>query len=120
MEVSYAGVYYLRAYTNLMRNFSGDSFALQPLLIGKTFPRPEKENGVLRCSLYPEGGYLVENQVQGIVASVTDNPGHALKGIGLSVVNDIGDTLCVGMTSALGLKELKFVPMSGRRYKLSL
>ena len=36
------GVYYLRAYTNLMRNFSGENFALQPVLIGETFPKREK------------------------------------------------------------------------------
>lgn len=112
------GVYYVRAYTNLMRNFSGENFALQPVLIGEAFPKREKGNGVLRCSIYPEGGFLVEGQVQGIVASVTDYSGKAISGVKLSVVNDKGDTLCVGKTRTSGLANLKFVPLAARHYKL--
>lgn len=118
LSVTGKGVYYLRAYTNLMRNFSGENFALQPVLIGEAFPKREKGNGVLRCSIYPEGGFLVEGQVQGIVASVTDYSGKAISGVKLSVVNDKGDTLCVGKTRTSGLANLKFVPLAARHYKL--
>lgn len=118
VSVAGVGVYYVRAYTNLMRNFSGENFALQPVLIGEAFPKREKGNGVLKCSIYPEGGFLVENQVQGIVASVTDYSGKAISGVKLSVVNDKGDTLCVGKTRTSGLANLKFVPLAGRHYKL--
>ena len=118
VSVAGVGVYYVRAYTNLMRNFSGENFALQPVLIGEAFPKREKENGVLRCSIYPEGGFLVEGQVQGIVASVTDYSGKAISGVKLSVVNDKGDTLCVGKTRTSGLANLKFVPLAARHYKL--
>lgn len=116
--VAGTGVYYLRAYTNLMRNFAGESFALQPVLIGKAFPKREKGNGVLRCAIYPEGGFLVENQVQGVVVSVTDYAGNAMDGVSLSIVGDRGDTLCVGKTRASGLANLKFVPLAERHYKL--
>lgn len=109
VSVAGVGVYYVRAYTNLMRNFSGENFALQPVLIGKAFPKREKGNGVLKCSIYPEGGFLVENQVQGIVASVTDYSGRAISGVKLSVVNDKGDTLCVGKTRPSGI-----VPLGNR------
>lgn len=118
LSVTGKGVYYVRAYTNLMRNFSGENFALQPVLIGEAFPKREKGNGVLRCSIYPEGGFLVEGQVQGIVASVTDYSGKAISGVKLSVVNDKGDTLCVGKTRTSGLANLKFVPLAARHYKL--
>ncbi len=118
VSVVSVGVYYVRAYTNLMRNFSGENFALQPVLIGEAFPKREKGNGVLRCSIYPEGGFLVEGQVQGIVASVTDYSGKAISGVKLSVVNDKGDTLCVGKTRTSGLANLKFVPLAARHYKL--
>ncbi len=118
LSVAGEGVYYLRAYTNLMRNFSGGNFALQPVLIGKAFPKREKGNGVLRCSIYPEGGFLVENQVQGIVVSVTDYAGMGLAEVGLSVVDDRGDTLCVGKSRASGLSNLTFVPLAERHYKL--
>lgn len=118
VSVVSVGVYYVRAYTNLMRNFSGENFALQPVLIGEAFPKREKGNGVLRCAIYPEGGFLVEGQVQGIVASVTDYSGKAISGVKLSVVNDKGDTLCVGKTRTSGLANLKFVPLAARHYKL--
>ena len=118
VSVVSVGVYYVRAYTNLMRNFSGENFALQPVLIGKAFPKREKGNGVLKCSIYPEGGFLVANQVQGIVGSVTDYSGKAISGVKLSVVNDKGDTLCVGKTRTSGLANLKFVPLAARHYKL--
>lgn len=118
LSVAGEGVYYLRAYTNLMRNFSGENFALQPVLIGKAFPKREKGNGVLKCAIYPEGGFLVDNQVQGIVASVTDYAGRGLAGVGLSVVDDRGDTLCVGKSRASGLSNLTFVPLTERHYKL--
>ncbi len=118
LSVTGEGVYYLRAYTNLMRNFSGENFALQPVLIGKAFPKHEKGNGVLKCAIYPEGGFLVENQVQGIVVSVTDYAGSGLAEVGLSVADDRGDTLCVGKTRASGLANLAFVPLAARHYKL--
>lgn len=118
LSVAGEGVYYLRAYTNLMRNFSGENFALQPVLIGKAFPKREKGNGVLKCAIYPEGGFLVDNQVQGIVASVTDYAGRGLAGVGLSVVDDRGDTLCVGKSRASGLSNLTFVPLTERHYML--
>lgn len=118
LSVAGEGVYYLRAYTNLMRNFSGENFALQPVLIGKAFPKREKGNGVLKCAIYPEGGFLVDNQVQGIVVSVTDYAGRGLAGVGLSVVDDRGDTLCVGKSRASGLSNLTFVPLTERHYKL--
>ncbi len=118
LSVAGEGIYYLRAYTNLMRNFSGENFALQPVLIGKVFPKREKGNGVLRCSIYPEGGFLVENQVQGVVVSVTDYAGMGLAEVGLSVVDDRGDTLCVGKSRVSGLSNLTFVPLAERHYKL--
>lgn len=45
LSVYSEGVHYLRAYTSLMRNFSGESFAMQPVLIGKTFPKRGADTG---------------------------------------------------------------------------
>ena len=50
--------------------------------------------------------------------SVTDYSGKAISGVKLSVVNDKGDTLCVGKTRTSGLANLKFVPLAARHYKL--
>lgn len=113
------GIYYLRAYTNLMRNFSSESFAMQPLLIGKTFAKRGRNivNDV-NCSIYPDGGFLVADNVQGITISLTDNLGDALGRVNTCVVDDNADTVCVGKTLLSGLLNLKFIPQTGKNYRL--
>ena len=113
------GVYYLRAYTNLMRNFSGESFAMQPVLIGKKFPKHGRNIGNdVKCGIYPDGGFLVANKVQGITVSLTDNLGDAIGQAGVCVVDDRADTVCAGKTLQSGLVSLKFIPQSGANYRL--
>ena len=67
-----AGVYYLRAYTQLMRNFSQESFAVQPFLLAKEFPDKEKQVYEARCTFVPSGGKLVAGQMQTVAALLTD------------------------------------------------
>lgn len=112
------GVYYIRAYTNLMRNFSGESFALQPVLIGKTVPkRGSYIYDDVRCAIYPEGGFLVADQIQGITVALVTKIGDALGGVPVSVADDRGNIVCEGKTQRSGLLPLKFIPQTGRQYK---
>lgn len=73
-----AGVYYLRAYTNLMRNFSSSSFALQPILINQSFPKQSLviDEEVL-CHVYPSGGKLAPNTIQSVTTYLTDYLGKS-------------------------------------------
>ena len=112
------GVYYIRAYTSLMRNFSGESFALQPVLIGKTFPkRGSYIYDDVQCAIYPEGGFLVADQIQGVTVALTTKIGDALGDVPVSVSDDRGNIVCEGKTQRSGLLSLKFIPQAGRQYK---
>ncbi len=113
------GLYYLRAYTKLMCNFSGESFASQPLLIGKKIPgKHDKFFNNIRCLVYPEGGFLVDNQIQGLVVVLTDGNGESLGGARVQLVSDRGDTICDGRTHLSGVLEFKFIPQAGVKYQL--
>lgn len=121
MAVYDEGIYYLRGYTNLMRNFSGESFAIQPVLIGGTFPKKSQDaGGDIRCSVYPDGGFLAENHIQGLTVSLTDKYDIPVCKVNTSLVDDRGDTLCGGKTSESGLINLKFIPQANRNYHLSV
>ena len=54
-----AGVYYFRAYTQLMRNVSTESFAQQPFLLAKEFPNKEENVYGAQCIIVPSGGKLI-------------------------------------------------------------
>ncbi len=120
-EVLSGGVYYLRAYTNLMRNFSSESFALQPLLIGKTFPKDNHNFDYnLKCDIYPDGGYIVENNIQGITIALSEDNGRAIADADVSLIENGGDTICAGKTSMSGLLNFKYIPQSGKRYMVAV
>ncbi len=111
------GIYYLRAYTNLMRNFSEESFTLQPLLIGKSFPK--RGNDIrhnLKCEIYPDGGFVAENHIQGITVYLSENRGNAIVNAEVALMSNDGDTICTGSTSSSGLINFKYIPQTGKRY----
>lgn len=113
------GVCYLRAYTSLMRSFSNKSFVLQPLLVGKSFPR--RGNVVHRdvvCRLFPDGGFLVKNHIQGVTVALSDNGGGSLDSMTVCLVDDSGDTVSTGRTHEAGVANLKFIPQDGRSYSV--
>ncbi len=113
------GVFYLRGYTNLMRNFSGSGFAMQPLLIGKTFPaRKRNISDSVRCEICPEGGFLLADRIQSVTAFVSDRLGDTLENASVWLVAENADTVSSGRTSASGLVSFSFIPQKDRRYEL--
>lgn len=65
-------LYYLRAYTKLMQNFSPKAFPIVPLQIGEKVVKPEIRPTVVNCHFYPEGGTLVKGKAQKVVFQLTD------------------------------------------------
>ena len=115
-----AGVYYLRAYTNLMRNFSASGFAVQPILVGQNFPSQKTNiDEDVECKVIPAGGVLVPNSIQSVTAYLTDYMGHALAGQKLSLVNAKNDTIAEARTSLSGIADLKFMPQNGVKYRIA-
>lgn len=116
-----AGIYYLRAYTNLMRNFSDQSFALQPVLLGKDFPKQTAiVDDDVQCTVVPSGGVLTTGGVQSVTAQLTTDDGTPLPSISLALLSHNGDTLAIGKTSAAGFAMFSFMPQADTHYYLVL
>lgn len=111
------GVYYLRAYTNLMRNFNPESFAVQPVLIGRNLPSDDgivDERAVL--SVYPTAGATVAGKTESVVAYLTSGQGFPLADRKVTVLNSKGDVVTEATTSPSGLAILSFIPRRGENY----
>ncbi|MGM9802760.1 MAG: TonB-dependent receptor [Muribaculaceae bacterium] len=115
------GVYYIRAYTQLMRNFSHESFALQPLLVGQSFPDfdPITTDGV-KCTVVPHGGHLCSGAPQNITIRVANYLNDPLSNIPLALTTENGDTIATQCTSASGLAVMSFIPQPNVKYTMNL
>lgn len=114
-----SGVYYLRAYTNMMRSFSMESFAVQPLLINKLLPKRVSFDGTdAKCMIYPSGGRLIYGSIQNMAAFLTNSDRLPLAYRQLSLVNG-RDTVAVCSTSASGFATFSFIPQQGGDYHLA-
>ena len=111
------GVYYLRAYTRLMQNFSPESFAHQAFLIGKEFPKKEEQVYEARCTIVPSGGKLIADHPQTIAVLLTDECTFPISAP-LQLMNEKGDTLDWVKTSTSGMAQLRFIPTFGTNYYL--
>jgi len=112
-----AGVYYLRAYTRLMQNFSSESFAQQPFLLAKEFPERESQVYEARCTIIPSGGKLVANHPQTVVVQLTDECTFPVSAK-LQLMSEKGDTLGLVQTSASGMAQMSFIPAINMNYHL--
>ena len=112
-----AGVYYLRAYTQLMRNFSSESFAQQPFLLGKEFPKKEERVYEAKCVIAPSGGKLVAEYPQMVTVWLTDDCTFPVRSE-LLLKNEKGDTISMIHTSESGMAMLRFIPKQNVRYHL--
>ena len=112
-----ADVYYLRAYTRLMQNFSYDSFAQQPFLLGKNFPKKEEQVYEARCTIVPSGDKLVADHLQTVAVLLTDECTYPVSAE-LMLSSEKGDTLSTVKTSRSGMAQLRFIPALGMNYYL--
>jgi len=112
-----AGVYYLRAYTQLMRNFSSESFAQQPFLLGKEFPKKEERVYEAKCVIAPSGGKLVTGHLQTATVWLTDDCTFPIRSE-LLLKNEKGDTISTVHTSESGMALLRFIPQPNVLYHL--
>lgn len=117
-----ARIGYLRAYTNLMRDFSAESFAIQPILINSNFPkRCSPTADAVRLIAIPSGGVLVPSNsfMQGVTALLTDTNGYPLSGIAVDLVNDKGTVVYNAVTSKSGQAMLWLMPNVGDTYSVN-
>ena len=113
------GTYLLRAYTQLMRNFSPKNFAFQPITIAENYIEKVRDtDDTIICRAFPWGGSLASGMVQHITVWLCDKSGIALPGKELALKGSDGSTIDLRTTSANGLAVFSFVPEKGSEYSL--
>lgn len=112
-----AGVYYLRVYTQLMRNFSPESFAQQPFLLAREFPQKEERIYEAKCVIVPSGGKLVPGYLQTVTVWLADDCTFPIRSE-LRLKDEKGDTISIVRTSESGMALLRFIPKQNARYYL--
>jgi len=112
-----SGTYYLRAYTQLMRNFSPLSFAFQELQLGSR--KASGRNGI-KCYTAAEGGSLRAGQLQRVTGVVTDAESLPAAGRTVRLMTAEGDTIGTTTSSTSGFASFSFIPESGRKYELAV
>lgn len=113
------GIYYIRAYTTLMRNFSSESFAVEPLLVGKQFPDYDRTTAEgMKCTIVPHGGRLCSGTLQNMTVRLSNYLDDPLGGIEVKLVSESGEEVCMHRTSASGLAVMSFIPQPGTRYSI--
>lgn len=110
------GIYYVRGYSQFMRNRESPQFPMVPLYVG-VMPQEQETKGNIYAGFFPEGGHLVKGQVQtvGIYICNEHKMPTATKFV---ILNSLRDTICSGKTDANGLASISFIP-DGNRYLLS-
>lgn len=112
------GKYYIRGYTQFMRNLNKNSYPNIPVYIGREHEAERKDTAV--CAMFfPEGGHLVHGKLQNLciyMFNATMNPLQT----DYCVVKNENDTIAYGSTNDFGLSSFSFIPESGSQYNLYL
>ena len=110
------GIYYVRGYSQFMRNRESPQFPMVPLYVG-VMPQEQETKEKIYAGFFTEGGHLVKGQVQtvGIYICNERKMPTATKFV---ILNSLRDTICSGKTDANGLASISFIP-DGNRYLLS-
>lgn len=112
------GTYYIRGYTQFMRNLNKNSYPNIQIYIGREHEAERKDTAV--CAMFfPEGGHLVRGKLQNLciyMFNATMNPLQT----DYCVVKNENDTIVYGSTNNFGLSSFSFIPESGSQYNLCL
>lgn len=110
------GIYYVRGYTQFMRNRKSQQFPMVPLYVG-FMPQEQETKEKIYAGFFPEGGHLIKGQVQTVGIYICDE--HKMPtATHFVILNSLHDTICSGRTDANGLASISFIP-DGNRYVLS-
>lgn len=119
-----SGKYYLRAYTNYMKNYGLSGFSYSSVTVLNPFfevsqdDRSSSLTSVLqKCTLYPEGGYVIYEHSNTIVCKFTSNSGHPVACIA-RVLDEHDRVISTFSTNAYGLGSFQFTPVPGSSYRV--
>ncbi len=107
-----SGIYYLRAYTNYMKNDGCENFFTKKLKIVNPFVEPE-EKGIsyrsseVHCNFYPEGGNLITGQTNKLTCQFIDENGTPLQ-VKARLVNDLDSLIQSESSNSTGIVNFNF------------
>lgn len=110
------GIYYVRSYSQFMRNRKSPQFPMVPLYVG-VMPQEQETKEKIYAGFFPEGGHLIKGQVQTVGIYICDER-KMPTATHFVILNSLRDTICSGRTNANGLASISFIP-DGNRYVLS-
>lgn len=110
------GIYYVRGYSQFMRNRESQQFPMVPLYVG-VMPQEQETKENIYAGFFPEGGHLVKGHVQTVGIYICNE--HKMPtATNFVILNSRRDTICSGKTDTNGLASISFIP-DGNRYLLS-
>lgn len=110
------GIYYVRGYTQFMRNRESQLFPTVPLYVG-VMPQVHDIKEKIYTRFFPEGGHLVKGHIQTVGIYIC-NEYKMPTATNFVILNSLRDTICSGRTDTNGLASISFIP-DGNRYELS-
>ncbi len=117
-----SGTYYLRAYTNYMRNFGGQLFFTREIRIAGNPDSSVMEpysarpgSNALHLQFFPEGGSLVDEVTSVVGFKVTDVRGYGRDVTGV-VYSGPGDSVTTFKSNHNGMGKFILRPQKGREY----
>lgn len=118
------GTYTLRAYTGWMKNFLPENCFIQNISVYNPFKNTPFKRKIftdniqgerISMKFYPEGGNLVGNVQNRIVARLTDNRGMGIRSE-VIVKDNLGNVLSSFATDDYGYGSFNLAPEKGRSY----
>lgn len=112
------GKYFIRGYTQFMRNLNNNCYPNIPVFIGSE--RDVECNDTAEFAMFfPEGGHLVRGKLQNLCIYLFNAQKNPLQ-TDFCVVKNENDTIVYGSTNDFGLSSFSFIPEYGSYYNLCL
>ncbi len=113
------GMYYLRAYSKMMCNFSDITIPSYPVEICKGDFTMRNSETEVQCRIFPEGGHLIASGVQKVAVYINDKYGNPCQTT-FSVIDSDGNTMFSSETNASGWQMLAIEPVIGKQYYIKM
>jgi len=123
------GHYLLRAFTDFLKNWGEDAFFYKPLKISKiknsfeltsdSLAMGKKKKPEIDVAFLPEGGFLLEKQVNIVGVKAVDKNGTSISIQG-EILDSKGELAAQFGTEYKGMGEFSFIPLAGEIYTVNI
>ena len=112
------GIYFLRAYSKMMCNFSDITIPTNPIEISKDGTATISGHGS-GCKIFPEGGKLTVGGSQNVSVFLADDNGRPLQSP-FSITDSHGTVLLSSATTLAGWQTFVIAPVRGEHYYVNV